>query len=86
MRQTGWRKGLALGGAGKYKEGIVAYTRAIELDPKFAEAYWAYCGRGVAYSNLGDYRQAIRDFDKAIELNSKDAVAYYNRGYSLRRT
>jgi len=53
------------------------YTRAIELDPKYAKACYA---RGVAYYVKGDYDRAIRDYDKAIELDPKYAKAYSNRG------
>ncbi len=54
------------------------YSKAIELDPKDAGAYYM---RGViAKFNLHDYTGAIQDFSKAIELNPKDANAYYMRG------
>ena len=56
---------------------IKYYTRAIELVPELAEAYY---NRGLAYADLGQYKQAIKDYDRAIELNPEDAEAYYNRG------
>jgi tetratricopeptide (TPR) repeat protein len=57
--------------------GIEAFTRAIELDPKYP---LAYSNRGVAYGKLGDHQKEIRDYDKAIELDPKYAVAYLSRG------
>jgi tetratricopeptide (TPR) repeat protein len=40
-------------------------SKAIELDPQFAEAYdW----RGLMYYKLGNYDAAIRDYNKVIEL------------------
>jgi len=72
-------KGYALQIAGRYQEAIRAYTRAIELNPKYSGPY---CNRGAAYGNLGEYERAIEDFDKAIELDPKNADAYYNRGLS----
>src|SRR5262249_7966004 len=54
-----------------------AYTEAIDIDPKFANAYY---NRGKAYSAKGDLEAAIGDCTKAIELNPKLAKAYSQRG------
>jgi len=59
---------------------ISEYTKAIELNPKFA---MAYVKRGMAYHKKGQYDQAISDFNKAIELNPEYAKAYSNRGQEL---
>ncbi|MDQ5847029.1 MAG: tetratricopeptide repeat protein [Acidobacteriota bacterium] len=56
---------------------IVAYTKAIEFDGKFAEAY---NNRGVAYMSLKNYAAAVSDFSRSIELKPSDAAAYNNRG------
>ena len=55
------------------------YTKAIEIDPNYVDAY---NNRGVAKMGLEDYKRAISDFTKAIELDPNDAVAYSNRGIS----
>ena len=70
-------KGNEFSNASKWQEAREAYTRAIELDPKYA---WAFMNRGVAYGRLGNHQQAIRDFDRAVELDPKYADAYLNRG------
>ncbi|GAF91447.1 unnamed protein product, partial [marine sediment metagenome] len=62
---------------GQYTQAISDYTRAIELNPKYA---LAYNNRGLAYGNLGQYSKAISDFTRAIELNPKYAKAYNSRG------
>jgi tetratricopeptide (TPR) repeat protein len=72
-------KGNASSTAGKKYEAIVAYTKAIEMKPNYAEAFY---NRGLVYKNLGDYVQAIRDYNKAIELNPKFVEAYHERGTS----
>ena len=54
-----------------------AYTRAIELNPTFAEAY---NNRGGVKKALNRYDEAIADYDRAIELDPAMAKAYYNRG------
>ncbi|PSB04588.1 tetratricopeptide repeat-containing S1 family peptidase [Merismopedia glauca] len=62
---------------GNYQEAIENYTKAIEIDPQYTNAY---NNRGIAYGNLGNYQQAISDYARAIALNPQDPDAYYNRG------
>jgi len=62
---------------GKHLEAIKILNKAIELDPKYALAYFS---RGYAYDKLKQYIKAIQSYDKAIELNPKDAWAYAHRG------
>jgi len=59
------------------RNSIQAYTKAIQIDPKFL---LAYKGRASGYLNLKQYRQSIRDFDKVLELNPETAAAYSDRG------
>jgi len=58
------------------------YTKAIELNPNDAEAYYK---RGSAKTSLKDYKGAIEDYNKAIELDPNYALAYYKRGAAKRR-
>ena len=60
---------------GVYEQAIKDYTRAIELDGAFAEAYF---NRGVSHYELGLYEEAIVDLTRAIELNPQDDN-YYSR-------
>ncbi|MCQ2068414.1 MAG: tetratricopeptide repeat protein [Bacteroidaceae bacterium] len=55
-------------------------TRAIELEPSFAYAYY---NRGTFYAMTNDMHAALVDFDKAIELDETLAEAWYNRGLVL---
>ena len=71
--QQGWEQAEK----GNYGEAIRYFTKAIDLNPMDAEAYYS---RGTAYSHKGQYDQAISDFNKALEINPNDAKAYYNRG------
>ncbi|MEO1068623.1 MAG: tetratricopeptide repeat protein [Cyanobacteria bacterium J06638_6] len=64
-----------------YQGAIKDYTQAVELNPRYAEAY---NNRGVAYARLGDRQSAIADYDRAIGLNPDYALAYANRGSSRR--
>lgn len=56
---------------------IQYWTKEIELDPNFEEAYYK---RGNVYYNKGLYDEAIRDYNKAIELNPEYVEAYNNKG------
>lgn len=58
-------------------EQIYAYTKAIELNPKFAMAYKDRC---YSYWEIGNYKQAMIDCNTAIELNSNDADSFNSRG------
>ena len=56
---------------------IEGYSKAIELDPYFAEAYF---DRAHVYWWKKKFDKAIEDFNKAIELNPNNADAYNYRG------
>jgi tetratricopeptide (TPR) repeat protein len=56
---------------------ILEYTKAIQLDPYYAEAY---ASRGRAYNGNGDNDSALTDCNKAIEVNPNLAIAYIVRG------
>ena len=53
------------------------FSRVIELQPTFAEAYF---NRANVSVKLNDYKSAIVDYTKAISLNDRFAEAYFNRG------
>lgn len=62
---------------GNYQEAILAFTAAIEIDPKQAPAY---VGRGDAYVGLGGTEEnlaaAKTDYETAIELDETSTEAY----------
>ena len=62
---------------GNYQEAIIAFTAAIEIDPKRAEAY---VGRGDAYIGNGETAEnlaaALADYEQAAALDETNPAAY----------
>jgi tetratricopeptide (TPR) repeat protein len=61
---------------GQHSQAISCHTKAIELNPKYADPY---NNRANVYDKIRQPTQAISDYNKAIELDPKFAGAYYNR-------
>jgi tetratricopeptide (TPR) repeat protein len=61
---------------GDYDRAITDFTKAIQLDPDFAEAY---NNRGDAYIGKDDYDRAIAELNRAINLKPTLVKAYINR-------
>ena len=61
----------------QYDKAIADYTRAISLNPEFANAY---SNRGASYGELEEHDRAIANYTRAISLNPEYADAYNNRG------
>ena len=64
----------------QYEDALVAYERAIRLNPKYAEAY---TNKGLALDNLKRYEEAIANFEQAIRLDPNDALVYNGKGWTL---
>lgn len=73
-----YERGDAYYKKGQYDEAVSDFTKALEINPKFAEAHYY---RGIAYDKMGLYDEAISDYNKALEINPKYALAYYARGF-----
>lgn len=48
-----------------YKEAVAMFSKAIETDPQFVDAYAA---RGETYENLAQFDQARADYNRALQL------------------
>lgn len=70
-------KGAVKGEQGDKSQAIDAYTKAISLDPNYADAYYQ---RGNARYDQGDKQGAFADYNQAIKANPDLANAYYQRG------
>ena len=73
-------EGVELYEEGKFKEAIVCFDKAIEINPNFEDTW---NGKGAALYALNKYEEAIVCFDKAIEINPKYEKAWYNKGNAL---
>jgi tetratricopeptide (TPR) repeat protein len=59
------------------RSAVVAFSKAIQLDPRFAQAYLM---RASAYFELKQFSQAVADYDKTLELDKDNTTAYADRG------
>ena len=82
-----YKRGIIKDSLRDYKGAIVDYTKAIEIDGKYVDAYYK---RGVARSafipidssgfTILDIQGAILDFTTVIEINPNYKNTYYLRG------
>ena len=73
-----WQEQYDLGmkylNAGSYEEAVIAFTAAIDIDPRRPEAY---VGRGDAYVGIGEDLDAARaDYETALRLNDRLEQVY----------
>ncbi len=74
-----YNRGLNLVGFGgnvRYDRAIAHFTRAIELNPDFANAFHS---RAYAYYSIDDYPRAIADYTQAIQLSPDFGAAFHSR-------
>jgi tetratricopeptide (TPR) repeat protein len=89
-----YQRGLQSAGEGSYKEALLAYDKAIQIDP---ENVGAWDGKALALKYLSfaendtdKYNESLEAYDKAIELydrkieaNPQDTNALYYKGLAL---
>jgi len=63
--------------AGYYQEAIDDFTMAIQIEPRYPEAF---NNRGIIRRNLKDFKGAIEDLNQAIILDPENKEAYNNLG------
>jgi tetratricopeptide (TPR) repeat protein len=69
-------------GAGRLEQAVSYSSKAIELNPVYADAY---INRGTSLAKTAQYKSAIADFSKALELDPKSAAGFCDRGLAYSR-
>ena len=67
----------------QYKDAEIHFKKAIELDPKYAEAY---ANLGALYAKFKEYDKAIKLYQECIKIKPSYAGAYTNLGNALNKT
>jgi len=76
-------KAIAFYNKRQFKDAEVAFKKAIELNPKYAEAY---ANLGALYAKFKEYNKAIELYQTCIKLKPTYAGAYTNLGNALNKT
>ena len=63
--------------SGNYEDAIIQFTKAIEENAEYTEAYLA---RADAYEKAGKKAEAASDYKRATAFENKDESIYYNAG------
>lgn len=73
-------KGNSLYSAGKYKDALIYYTKAVEIDKSNSIAY---CNRAASYLMLGENEKASKDCITAIGIDPDYIRSYLRAGRSF---
>jgi tetratricopeptide (TPR) repeat protein len=68
---------------GRYEEAVVAFDRAVAVNPGFAEA-WR--NRGLSLALLGKTSESEESFTRAISLDPENARTYYYQALARNAT
>ncbi len=77
-----YNRGIEHMGKGEHDQAISDFSKALEINPRYALAYG---NRGIAYRNKGQLDDAISDYNKVLGIDPRDAKAYNNRGFAYSR-
>ena len=78
-----YKEGVLLyGREGKYREAIVAFDKALEIDSKLS---YVWNDRGICYRELGEFEEALKSFLRAVELAPDDVEVLYDLGETLEK-
>ncbi|CCW67125.1 unnamed protein product [Phytomonas sp. Hart1] len=69
--------------AGKYKEAIDWYTKAIATNPKPEAAGSLYSNRAASWQFLGEFEKSIADSEMCIQMRPDWLKGYFRKGTAL---
>jgi tetratricopeptide (TPR) repeat protein len=61
----------------RYEEALVAFDRALALDPQYPHAW---NNKGVSLENLRRYQDALYAYEQAIHCDPQDGEYWRNKG------
>lgn len=73
------RQAAASAAQGASRRAVEAASRAIEIQPGRADAYYL---RGREHFRLGEVQESVADFEKVVELNPRRAASLWELGIS----
>lgn len=77
-----YQTGLAFVWGEKYEEALRYFEKVVEINPKYAEAYFQI---GYCNGKIGRHQEAVKAYKQAISLYPYDENAYFNLGLSYRQ-
>jgi len=82
-----YKKGRDLAKNGSYEEAVIAYNRAIELEPNNATFYTAIVPNlnmlAFTTNNQSKRNESLEAIDKALEIDPKNPIAWEQKGSML---
>lgn len=75
-----YNKGISLSHLGREEEALTCYDRALEIDPRNADAWY---DKGLTLFNLGRLDKSLACYDRALAINPRYALAWNNKGLTL---
>jgi tetratricopeptide (TPR) repeat protein len=79
MKQESYNLGLEKLKQKDYAGAIEEFSREIDINPYFAEAYLQ---RGLTYFESGATLKAVSDYTEALKIDSQNVKAYYSRAFA----
>ena len=80
MEKEYYQRGKDKASVGNYAQAIKEFTKAIKINPQFADAYYH---RGLAYSAMKNFDQAIADYNDSLKVDSQHIEVYFSRAIAL---
>ena len=72
-----YNTGKEFAASGNYEDAIAQFTKLIEENPEYTDAYVA---RAEVYEKIGEKTEAASDYKRATTFESKDKSIFYNAG------
>ena len=76
---TWFNRGFEHMKSAEFKKAVQCYTKAVEINPQYTEAYF---DRGNAHIYLSLFKKAIADFKQAVRIDPQYADAHYCLGFT----